>query len=191
MLKLYGSTTSPYVRRVRIYLANTEHEFVNLQIFAEDDREELARRNPTLKIPMLEDNDEMIFDSRVIYRYLNDKFAYPSLSWEQENQLTLIDAANDSLVQMFLLQRSEFDTSDDRMYFKLQRERVDATLQQLNDWAESGYFTDWNYPTICLYCLLDWIEFRALHDLADMPALLQVLGDNRDRIEVTATNPRV
>ncbi|HCY27652.1 MAG TPA: glutathione S-transferase, partial [Alteromonas macleodii] len=27
-MKLYGSTTSPYVRRIRIVLASTEHEFL-------------------------------------------------------------------------------------------------------------------------------------------------------------------
>lgn len=32
-MKLYGSTTSPYVRRIRIVLFSTEHEFLNLQIF--------------------------------------------------------------------------------------------------------------------------------------------------------------
>ena len=50
MLTLYGSTTSPYVRRLRIWLANTEHQFVNLQIFEEQDRQTLAAKNPTMKI---------------------------------------------------------------------------------------------------------------------------------------------
>ncbi|HCS83004.1 MAG TPA: glutathione S-transferase, partial [Alteromonas macleodii] len=45
-MKLYGSTTSPYVRRIRIVLASTEHEFLNLQIFSGEDRELLASRNP-------------------------------------------------------------------------------------------------------------------------------------------------
>ena len=102
MLKLYGSTTSPFVRRLRIWLANTEHEFVNMQIFDGPDREILAARNPAMKIPMLEDGDAIIFDSRIIYRYLTDKFAFPEPSWEQENHLTVIDAVNDSLVQILL-----------------------------------------------------------------------------------------
>ena len=46
MLTLYGSTTSPYVRRLRIWLANTEHEFVNLQIFEEQDRQILLQKIP-------------------------------------------------------------------------------------------------------------------------------------------------
>ncbi len=190
MLKLYGSTTSPFVRRLRMWLANSEHQFINLQIFDGPDREILAKRNPTLKIPMIEDGDEVIFDSRVIYRYLTQTFAFPSPSWEQENQLTLIDAATDSLVQMLLLGRSDIDTSEDKMYFTLQRERVDSTLGHLNELVKQGHFADWHYPAICLYSLIDWIEFRTLHDLQNMDGLLAFHQANEQRIEATATNPR-
>lgn len=190
MLTLYGSTTSPFVRRLRIWLAHTEHTFINLHIFEAGDREILAKRNPTLKIPMLQDEQEVIFDSRQIYRYLNDKFAYPSLSWEQENHLTLIDNANDSLVQLLMLQRSDIDTQGEQLYFRVQRERVEAILAELNQLCEQGYFSDWHYPSICLYCLLDWIAFRNMHELGSFSALLSMLEDNHNRIEVTATDPR-
>ena len=194
MLKLYGSTTSPYVRRMRIWLANTEHEFVNLQIFAETDRQALIEKNPTMKIPMLEDvsddTTQVVFDSRVIYRYLTDKFADPTLNWDQENQLTLIDSANDSLVQMFILANSDIKPDEEKLFFKLQKERVNAVLVQLNDMAAKGEFNSWNYPAVCLYCLIDWIEFRQLHNMQGLTHLLAFHDDNAQRIEVTATDPR-
>ncbi|GAB5381468.1 MAG: hypothetical protein Alis3KO_34120 [Aliiglaciecola sp.] len=173
-----------------MWMANVEHEFINLEIFAGKDRVTLAERNPTLKIPMIEDDANVIFDSRVIYRYLTEKFDYPVPSWEQENQLTLIDAATDSLVQMLLLGRSEIDTSEDKMYFKLQRERVESTLSHLNDLVSQGTFEDWNYPSICLFSLIDWIEFRTLHDLNNMADLRAFRDNNSQRIEATATDPR-
>lgn len=194
MLKLYGSTTSPFVRRLRIWLANTEHEFVNLQIFAEQDRQALAAKNPTMKIPMLEDKvngeTQMIFDSRVIYRYLTNKFSDPILNWEQENQLTLIDSANDSLVQMFILSNSDIQPDEDKLFFKLQKERVNAVLVQLNSMAANKAFSNWTYPAVCLYCLIDWIEFRKLHNMQGLTHLLAFHDDNAQRIEVTATDPR-
>ena len=79
-MKLYGSTTSPFVRRIRIVLASIDHEFLNLQIFSGADRELLASRNPTLKVPCLEDGSEIIFDSRIIYNYLADKYQYEPLT---------------------------------------------------------------------------------------------------------------
>jgi glutathione S-transferase len=194
MLKLYGSTTSPYVRRLRIWLANTDHEFINLKIFSEQDRQLLAAKNPTMKIPMLEDvTDDVtrgIFDSRIIYRYLTDKFDDPLLSWEQENQLTLIDSANDSLVQMFILSNSDIQPDEDKLFFKLQKERVNAVLVQLNEMVASHQFVSWNYPAVCLYCLVDWIEFRNLHNMQGLTDLLAFHDDNVQRIEVTATDPR-
>ncbi len=194
MLKLYGSTTSPYVRRLRIWLANTDHEFINLKIFSEQDRQLLAAKNPTMKIPMLEDvTDDVtrgIFDSRIIYRYLTDKFDDPLLSWEQENQLTLIDSANDSLVQMFILSNSDIQPDEDKLFFKLQKERVNAVLVQLNEMVASHQFVSWNYPAVCLYCLVDWIEFRNLHNMQGLTDLLAFHDDNLQRIEVTATDPR-
>ena len=194
MLKLYGSTTSPYVRRLRIWLANTEHKFINLQIFAEQDRQQLAAKNPTMKIPMLEDVTgdvvRVIYDSRIIYRYLTDKFDDPLLSWEQENQLTLIDSANDSLVQMFILSNSDIQPDEDKLFFKLQKESVNAVLVQLNEMVVSQQFDSWNYPAVCLYCLVDWIEFRNLHNMQGLTDLLAFHDDNVQRIEVTATDPR-
>jgi glutathione S-transferase len=190
MLKIYGSTTSPYVRRLRIWLANTEHEFVNLQIFGEEDRDILAQKNPTLKIPMLEDSENTIFDSRVIFRYMSTKLNYPAISWQQENHLTLIDAANDSLVQMFLLAKSDIKADEQKLFFKLQKERVNAVLKELNSLAEQQHFSNWNYPAISLFCLIDWIEFRELHNLHGLTALLDFHQENIQRIEVTATDPR-
>ncbi|WP_438865221.1 glutathione S-transferase family protein [Neptunicella sp.] len=190
MLKLYGSTTSPFVRRIRMWLANVEHQYINLQIFEGEDRALLASRNPTMKIPMIEDEGELIYDSRVIFRYLQQKQAGQPLSWEQENQLTLIDSANDSFVQLLLLQRSGIDTQADKLYFKLQRERIEATLQHLNSLVEQQQFEQWGYPEICLFCLIDWVEFRQLHNLQGVPALLAFQTKHKDRIEVASTDPR-
>lgn len=194
MLTLYGSTTSPYVRRLRIWLANTQHEFVNVQVFEAKDRDILLSKNPTMKIPMLEDSegneDKVIYDSRVIFRYLSDKHQHPSLNWQQENQLTLIDAANDSLVQMFILAKSGIAADENQLFFKLQKERVNAVLIELNELVTKGHFRHWNYPAVCLFCLIDWIEFRNLHNLKGLTALLAFHEDNAQRIEVTATDPR-
>ena len=72
-MKLYGSTTSPYVRRIRLWLNDTDYEFVNMDIFAGPGRALLKEKNPALKVPALEDGEQMVFDSREIFRYLQTK----------------------------------------------------------------------------------------------------------------------
>ncbi|MBU2979501.1 glutathione S-transferase family protein [Alteromonas sp. C1M14] len=190
-MKLYGSTTSPFVRRIRLLLANTAHEFINLNIFEGEGREILASKNPTLKVPCLEDEGQMIFDSRVIYNYLKAKFDYPSITWDQENQLTLIDAANDSFVSLFMLKRSNIEADADALFVRLQKERVISTLTLLDQMVEAGEFDGWSYPSIALFTLIDWVEFRNLHPLNDLGHLKAFREEHIERIEVTATDPRL
>ena len=104
-MQLFGSTTSPYVRRLRIFMQEIEHDFVLVDIFNSRDRASIAADNPTLKIPMLKHEQQVILDSGVIYRYLTQKFGLTSLTWEQENLLTSIDSVNESLVQLLILSR--------------------------------------------------------------------------------------
>jgi glutathione S-transferase len=190
-MQLFGSQTSPYVRRIRLLLADTDFEFINMNIFEETDRQTLAAMNPTLRIPMIVVNEQVIFDSSVIYRYLTQKTAAAPLSWYQENQLTVINAVNDSLVMLFQCSRSGFDTNDDKLFFNLQRERVATSMFVLEQQAKNGEFANWNYIAIALYCLLDWTVFRQLMELDDYPALLAFLQQNLQQPLVSETDPRL
>lgn len=190
-MKLYGSQTSPYVRRIRLLLAGTPHEFVNLNIFSGAGRETLAAINPALRIPMLEDGDRAIFDSGVIYRYLAAKLGLAALSWYQENQLTVINAVNDSLVMLLQCNRSGFDTNDDKLFFNLQRERVATSLFVLEQQAANGEFASWDYVAMSLYSLIDWTLFRELIELDDYPALLTFANSNRQQAMINETDPRL
>lgn len=190
-MKLYGSVASPFVRRLRLALHGHDFEFVALNIFEAAGREELIRLNPTRKVPMLEDKGTVIFDSGVIYRYLVATCDFAKLSWQQENNLTTINAANDSLVELLLCQRSGFDTKEDRLFFNLQRERVQATFAILDGKVEAGEFDDWDYVSQSLYCLVDWAEFRQLVDLTPYAHLTAFIAKHAHRSDVASTNPRL
>jgi len=198
-MKLYGSTTSPFVRRIRLYLSLNNvsangHQFVNLDIFSEAGRVQLIKDNPTLKVPYLVDNEQHIFDSRVIFRYLAQKFDQPMISWHEENLLTLIDAANDSFVTLFLLRRSGIDSKEDVLFFNLQNERVAILVEQLNVAVTKGDFQQWNYPSICLFCLLDWANLRELYPFEKYEALMAFMDDIKAKSELAEqlreTDPR-
>ena len=189
-MQLYGSTTSPYVRRLRLYLANQPYEFINMDIFSAEGRKLLKANNPAMKIPMLKDDEQVIYDSRVIQRYLDHKNGQPQPDWQQENTLTLIDAANDSLVELLLLHRSGVERNSDLMFAKLQRDRVGVVLKALNAKVLQGQFDEWHYNSISLYCLVDWIVFRDLFDLSKFEHLLDFKNRHQDRADVKQTDPR-
>ncbi|WP_333607321.1 glutathione S-transferase family protein [Arsukibacterium sp.] len=190
-MKLYGSQTSPYVRRIRLLLANEAYQFVNLNIFDGPDRATLINYNPARKIPMLLDHEQVIYDSGVIFRYLADKFGFAALSWAEENQLTLINAANDSLVELLLCKRSGFNILEDKLFFSLQHERVSGALAALEQLVAAGEFSKWQYPAIALYCLLDWISFRELTSLAHYPKLQAFLQQHQSEAAVALSDPRI
>ncbi|HTN32539.1 MAG TPA: glutathione S-transferase N-terminal domain-containing protein [Marinobacter sp.] len=188
-MRLIGSTTSPYVRRIRILLGEELYEFVNLDIYG-DGRDELRQTNPALKIPILEENGQEIYDSRIIARYISAKQGRDPLTWDQQNQLTMIDGVNDSAVIMVLSEKSGIDTSQDVMFYNLQRERIAVTLKRLAAMVSEGQFEDWNYPAICLYCLIDWLDFRKLVNWDGVEVLLTFRDSHKDKAWVAQTAPR-
>jgi glutathione S-transferase len=79
-LKLIGSNTSPYVRKVRIVLAEKAIacEYVQEDVWAATTT--IGRYNPIGKVPtLLLDDGEPVIDSRVIAEYLDTLGAGPRL----------------------------------------------------------------------------------------------------------------
>lgn len=185
-MKLIGSKTSPYVRRLRLLLHETPHEFIPLDIYNAD-REQFKRITPTLRVPVLIDGELTLYESRVIQRYLQEKLHLPRLSWAQENLLSIIDNLNDSLVILVQAKRSKLAVDDDIWLFNLQRERIIATLNELEEAAQEGAFRHWQYPSISLYCLLDWARFHDFVTLSDYPALQQFHQQQQDCEDIQDT----
>ncbi len=189
-LKLYGSIPSPFVRRVRLYLENTDYEMVAVNVYDDAERAQYANVSPIKKLPVLKDGEEVVMDSRVIYYYLRQKFGKGFPDTKEQNLLAAMDAFADSLVIIMLGKRSELDVSKDALIFKLQLERLPDILSWLNLQAEEGAFSQWDFPAMSLYAILDWMVFRELYDISDYPALLKILADNQRREIVQATDPR-
>ncbi|GAB2993317.1 glutathione S-transferase family protein [Psychrosphaera aestuarii] len=191
-MKLYGSITSPYVRRLRILLAQTQYEFEAVNIFGES-REALKEINPTLKIPMFEDasnpNLPILLDSNLAYEYISELLDIPALDWSQKNDLALINSCNDSLVNMMILTRSGVDTSDDKLYFNIQRERCASTFHYFNKKISDGKLQDWNYITISLFVLIEWAGFRNLFDFSSYESILKFVEENQHHVGVSETAP--
>lgn len=189
-MQLYGSTTSPYVRRLKIWLHEDNYEFVELDIMSEEGHQILKQKNPTLKVPALYDGEQGIYDSNVIYRYLNQKFARENLSWDDENNLTIINAASDSFVELLLLVRSGISPDSDIMFVKRQITRTKGLMTLLNEKVANGEFDQWHYPAISLFCLIDWIMFRELFEVSELDALVKFIKNNQDKPGVSDSDPR-
>jgi glutathione S-transferase len=71
-MKLIGSGTSPYVRKVRVVMAEKklDYQFVSEDVWSADTN--ISQSNPLGKVPCLVmEGGEALFDSRVIVEYLD------------------------------------------------------------------------------------------------------------------------
>ncbi|MEI7514149.1 MAG: glutathione S-transferase N-terminal domain-containing protein [Betaproteobacteria bacterium] len=71
-MKLIGSTSSPYVRKVRIVMAEKklDYDFISEDVWSADTT--IAQSNPLGKVPcLIMEAGEALFDSRVIVEYLD------------------------------------------------------------------------------------------------------------------------
>jgi len=83
-IKLYGTTLSGHVHRVRLFLTMLCLPFENVEIDMRkrDNRApEFLARNPFGQVPVIEDGDLTLADSNAILVYLNERYAPDPARW--------------------------------------------------------------------------------------------------------------
>ena len=189
--RLIGSATSPYVRRLRLYLAGTPHEFEAIKDMYGQDDEHLSRLNPLKKVPVLLIDGRPLWESRVIFNHVREGMGRRQLDVDDENALSAVDALQDQLVQTFLLKRYGHPVHPENDYFRRHADRRRRMLAFLREEALAGRFDRWDYPAMSLYCLLDWSAFRGTLEPDEMAGpLSRVLEFGRAQPQVAATDPR-
>lgn len=187
---LFGSKTSPFVRRTRMLLESIPYEFKEVDVFGVD-AEFLNKINPINQIPVLLDGDKKIWDSRIIFNYLNGIHKFQEMTLEDENRLTAIDGAMNSAVTLLLMKRSGINPNDEMMYVSRQRERIDSILDYLKPFISGEALDTWNIHTMSLYSFLDWGTFRGIVDLRNRPECQKLLNVHGARpITKTTDLPR-
>ena len=110
-MKLIGSTSSPYVRKVRIVMAEKklDYTFIQEDVWSADTH--IAQSNPLGKVPcLIMEGAEALFDSRVIVEYLDTLSPVgkliPALGRERAEVKTW-EALADGLLDAAILARME------------------------------------------------------------------------------------
>jgi len=82
MIKLYDFLPCPFGQKVRIVLAekSLSYELVPVDLLDGDQRKpEFLRLNPYRKVPVLLDEETIVYDSTIINEYLDDEYPDPPL----------------------------------------------------------------------------------------------------------------
>jgi len=171
-MKLIGSLTSPYVRKVRIVMAEKkldyQHELED--VWASD---KILKANPLGKVPCLVlPGGEAIFDSRVIVEYLDTRSPVSRLIPEGSRERIEVrtwEALADGILDAAILARLEANwpgrTAEqrspawiDRQLHKVQAS-VDAISNGLGDkpWCSGIHLS---LADIAVGCALGYLAFR-------------------------------
>jgi glutathione S-transferase len=171
---LYGSLTSPYVRRLRLFLDGYSYELRVLNDIFGADNAALNAVNPVKRVPVMQYGNEVVWESRIIHQVLRRELGFTQLSLEQENMVSVIDAWQDQLIQKFLLTRYQHPIDLQNPYFARHGERERLMSSYLDSCVLAHKMAGWDYPEMALASLLEWSLFRKVLDERLLsPALVQ------------------
>lgn len=170
-MKLFGTHTSPYVRKVRIVLAEKklDYKFVLEDLSAADAK--IREINPLGKVPCLVmDDGDALYDSTVIVEYLDTLSPVGKLipasgreratvrCWE-----ALADGVMDAAVLVRLEETRRAPGQQSQDWIAHQMNKVETGLKAMSEGLGVKPFCNGNQYSladIAVGCALGWLEFR-------------------------------
>ena len=170
-MKLLGSDTSPYVRKVRIVLAEKKIDYQYERVDVSGPDAPIKQFNPLGKVPCLVlEDDTGIFDSRVIVEHLDNLTPVHRLippSGRARTEVRRLEALADGLLDAALLIRTELTQREealrDQKWIARQMGKIEAALAVMSqDLGENTWYCDGKYSLadIAVGCALGYLDFR-------------------------------
>ena len=172
-MKLIGSTTSPYVRKVRIVMSEKklDYQFVLEDVWAADTQ--MARFNPLGKVPCLVmEGGEAVFDSRVIVEYLDTLSPVGKLipsGGRERAEVKTWEALADGLLDAAILARMEdiwtLRPAEQRSQAWIDRQlgKIDLALKAMAQGLGDKPFCSgihFSLSDVAVGCALGYLDFR-------------------------------
>ncbi|WP_320711237.1 glutathione S-transferase [Enterobacter sp. 302C9] len=199
-MKLIGSYTSPFVRKISILLLEKgiEFEFINEQPYNAENG--VAQYNPLGKVPALvTDEGEYWFDSPIIAEYIELLGVAPAmLPADPKAALTVkqIEALADGIMDAALTSvREQARPAAQQSETELlrQREKISRSLDRCEQLIREGKIqTDsLNLATIAIACAIGYLNFRRVSPgwCVDRPQLVKLADTLFSRESFARTEP--
>jgi glutathione S-transferase len=201
-MKLIGSLASPYVRKVRIVMAEKklDYDFVLENVWAPDTT--ILTSNPLGKVPCLimEDGGAM-FDSRVIVEYLDTLTPVCKLIPQQGRERAevkcweaLADGVADAGILIRLEKTLRPEEQQSAAWIERQMSKVHAGIKAMSTGLGETPYCAGNHYTlsdVAVACTLDWLGFRfpEVDWRGDYPNLAKLVDKLAERQSFKDTAP--
>ena len=201
-MKLFGTTTSPFTRRVRVVALELGVPFELVSTATPEGERQLRALTPLWKVPtaVLQEasGERILWDSHALVAWLLARhgpgpFATPAGHdpWHESNLVYAIDGALDSAINAFYLER-EGISRERTPYLAKQLERVTCALGWVESQLQGESFSQpgrLGLAELALVTTLDWMVFRGRYPVAERPRLSAFLQAHADRPSLRATYP--
>ncbi len=203
-MRLIGSLTSPYVRKVRIVLAEKklDYKFELEDPWSADTR--VTEANPLGKVPcLIMEGGEAVFDSRVIVEYVDTLSPVGRLIPEKGRERAEVrtwEALADGLMDAAILARMEStwagrtDAQRSQAWIRRQLDKVDASVKAMaralgdRPWCVGTHLSLADIATVCALAYLDF-RFPELPWRAEHPSLVKLVDKLSQRQSFVDTRP--
>ena len=204
-MKLIGSLASPYVRKVRVVLAEKKLDYIYEldDVWAPDSQ--IAQSNPLGKVPcLLMEDGSVVFDSRVIVEYLDTltpvcKLLPTNGNGRERSDIKGGEALADGILDAAILVRLELTQrapeQQSAAWMARQMNKVHQGLAALSaklgdnvNYAGSHY----SLADVAVGCTLGWLTFRfpEISWRADYPNLARLFDKLSERQSFKDTVPQ-
>lgn len=204
-MKLIGSNTSPYVRKVRIVMMEKklDYDFVLEDVWSEQSR--INEANPLGKVPcLIMDGGEALFDSRVIVEYLDTLSPVGKLIppvGRERVEVKTWEALADGVMDAALLARMEkvwpkrTDAQRSPAWIERQLGKIDVSLRAMSaGLSDKPYCTgnQLSLADIAAGCALGYLDFRfpEIGWRAQHPSLVRLNEKLQQRASFADTVPQ-
>ena len=172
-MKLIGSLTSPYVRKVRVVLAEKklEFQFVEEDVWSKDSS--ISTANPLSKVPcLIMEGGEAMFDSRVITEYIDTMSPVGKLipaSGRERAEVKTWEALADGLLDASIAARLEAtwtgrtDAQRSSAWIDRQMDKIHASLAAMERGLGDKPFCSGvhlSLSDVAVGCALGYLDFR-------------------------------
>ena len=196
-MQLYGTLTSPFVRRVRVVAHELGVDVRTVDTTTPEGQEALRAVSPIGKVPVAELDGEVVFDSRTIIAEMVALRGPGALRIAgrtepaESNFVHAVDAALEAAIRLFYFKRDGVAV-DGLPYMVKERERVRTIMTWLEGHVHGGWCTrarGFGLAELALVTTLDWMTYRQAYPIADHPRLVAVQAVHADRPSLVATLP--
>nr|WP_318383555.1 glutathione S-transferase [uncultured Enterobacter sp.] len=199
-MKLIGSYTSPFVRKISVILLEKGITFEFVNELPYNAQNGVSQYNPLGKVPALvTDDGDTWYDSPIVAEYLELlNIAPPMLPREAKASLKIrqIEALADGIMDAALVSvREQARPADQQSETELlrQREKISRGLDALEQYAADGTLEagTLNLATIATACAIGYLNFRHVSPgwCVDRPTLVKLVESLLSRESFARTEP--